>query len=349
MVIGIYADPDKAIREDLDRYEQILDFNGINHITLDVSKPDFWSELRRLDLFIFHWGGTVRQHQLAPTILHMVENVMGIPCYPNFVTWWNFDDKIRGYYLLKQHSFPAIPAWVFWNEAEARAWLETAVLPVVFKLKSGASSQNVFLVKDRAYAKKLIRKMFGSGILSGHVPGYLSLRRMDFGPYSTTRRYCGDLLRQWGVMQPSPYTWLHRDYTLFQQFLPNNSFDTRITIIGRKAFASRRHVRRNDFRASGSGNDDWSQDNVDRRCITLAFEISQRIGFQCMSYDFLYDEHKQPLISEISYASPDWTVWSCPGYWDENMGWHEGHLWPQYCILSDVLKIPGLKQPDMAI
>jgi glutathione synthase/RimK-type ligase-like ATP-grasp enzyme len=156
------------------------------------------------------------------------------------------------------------------------------------------------------------------------------------------------MLRQWRVKEPYPYAWLHKDYILFQQFLPNNLFDTRITIIGKRAFTSRRHVRRNDFRSSGSGNDDWNQDNIDPGCINLAFEVSKRLGFQCMSYDFLYDEHKQPLISEISYTSPDWTIWSCPGYWDEMMGWHGGHLWPQYCILSDVLKIPDLKQPEMA-
>lgn len=347
MLVGIHVDPDKAVRKDLERYGRILDFNGINHMRLDVCKPDFWDKLRQLDLFIFHWGGTARQHQLAPTILFTVENVLGIPCYPNIVTWWNYDDKVRGYYLLKQYSAPVIPTWIFWDKEGALSWLESTSFPVVFKLKSGASSENVFLVDNKRYARKLVRRMFGRGLVSGQVPGYLSLRRKDLGFYRTVRHYFGDVLRKWGVNQSNPSTWLHKDYALFQRFMPDNSFDTRITIVGERAFASRRHVRRNDFRASGSGNDDWSQDDIDRRCITLAFDVSKRIGFQCMSYDFLYDEQKQPLISEMSYTSPDWTVWSCPGYWDENLGWHEGHFWPQYCILADVLRIPSLKQPDM--
>ncbi len=94
-----------------------------------------------------------------------------------------------------------------------------------------------------------------------------------------------------------------------------------------------------DFRASGSGNADWSQKDIDNRCIKLAIETSKRNGFLCMSYDFLFDEQGNPLISEMSYTSPDWSVWSCPGYWDQNLGWHEGHLWPEYCILSDLLSL----------
>ena len=67
-----------------------------------------------------------------------------------------------------------------------------------------------------------------------------------------------------------------------------------------------------------------------------------------MGYDILYDEHREPMISEVSYTCPDWTLWNCPGYWDESLNWHAGHLWPQYCILADALKRPDLKPIEMS-
>ena len=30
-------------------------------------------------------------------------------------------------------------------------------------------------------------------------------------------------------------------------------------------------------------------------------------------------------------------VYSCPGYWDAKLNWHEGHFWPQDTILIDLL------------
>ena len=63
-----------------------------------------------------------------------------------------------------------------------------------------------------------------------------------------------------------------------------------------------------------------------------------------MAYDFLYDYNKQPIINEFSCQFVDSAIYSCPGYWDENLNWHEGHFWPQYCQLQDLLDKPNLIQ-----
>jgi len=38
-------------------------------------------------------------------------------------------------------------------------------------------------------------------------------------------------------------------------------------------------------------------------------------------------------------------VHQCTGYWDKDLNWHEGHFWPQFCQLQDLLNMPELKQP----
>ena len=161
------------------------------------------------------------------------------------------------------------------------------------------------------------------------------------------RRLGGKIKRRLRGEQGNPFEQSHSNYVLFQEFLPNNVVDTRIHIFGNRAFGDVRFVRRKDFRASGSGKYTTDTEKIDRRCIKIAFEISKKCGFQSMAFDFLFDENNQPLISEMSYTQPDWGVWVYPGYWDDEMNWHEGHYWPQYLILKDMLNLQDLKQPEI--
>jgi hypothetical protein len=61
-----------------------------------------------------------------------------------------------------------------------------------------------------------------------------------------------------------------------------------------------------------------------------------------MAFDFIYDGDHQPRIGEISYCFVDQIIYNCPGYWDRNMVWHDGHNWPQYYQLVDFLDKPDL-------
>ena len=66
-----------------------------------------------------------------------------------------------------------------------------------------------------------------------------------------------------------------------------------------------------------------------------------------MAYDFLFDENNNPQFCEISYTYSDTAIFNCPGYWDSNINWHEGHYWPQYFQLMDALNLHDLRQPEM--
>jgi len=348
MKVGIYKQHLGGLHKGyLKKYEEILHFNGIDCILLEASEPNFWEQVSELDLFIFQWEHYDGPKQVACSIIPIIQYEMKIPCFPNWETSWHYDDKIKQYYLLKQSRFPIIDSYIFWEQAQALKWLKSARMPVVFKLRSGAGSSNVILVKDKLQAKKLILKMFGKGIRSGRISDNSSLHRKHFRPYKRLRRFAGSALRKiTGKYQPL-YWNIDKDCILFQKFLPNNSYDTRVSIIGERAFAFRRFNRENDFRASGSGNIDYDVHKIDLHAIEIAFEISYRLGFQSMSYDFLFNEDKKLEISEISYTYVDTAVYNCPGYWDKDLHWIEGHFWPQYCQLVDALKMPELKQPAL--
>jgi len=349
MLVGIHKDQYGKFCPFLQKYEEILDYNNIEHIRLDASDEDFWEKVKKLDLFIFRWTHIDDHHQMAKTIIPIVEKQMGIKCFPNLATSWHYDDKIREYYLLKQAGFPVIDSYIFWDKNKALKWAENADYPVVFKLKGGASSQNVLLIKKKSIAKKLIKKMFCSGINPNKFSFSGSTKHKDFNLYKTIHHWGGNVLRKYRGEDISPFWQKHKNYVLFQKFLPNNKYDTRITVIGNRALAFRRFNRKNDFRSSGSGKINYNLDNIDLNFVKIAFQISKKLGFQSMSYDFLYNEDGKPEFSEISYTYQDVAVRNCPGYWDSNLNWHEGHYWPQYFQLMDALEMPELKQPEMEV
>ncbi len=347
--IGIHYEPLKQFQPRLKRYEKIIAYNGQKSIRLSSSEPDFWHQVRSVDLFIYYWGQWDAERQNAKAIMPIIENEIGVTCFPNQRTAWMFDDKIREYYLMLSQDYPMVKSWVFWESDDALKWAENAELPVVFKLSGGAGSKNVILINNRSDLSKIIKMMFNKGINDNSIRGFNSL-----GPnYSSRLLHNLALLKRRILGQQIPHRHIcsnwntHKHYVLFQQFLPNNRFDTRVTTIGKRAFAFRRFTRDADFRSSGSGKIDYDVSSIDLGFVAKAIEISSAYGFQTMAYDFLYDLEGQARFCEMSYAYIDSAVFNCSGYWDDKLNWHEGHFWPQYFHLMDALDLPQLKHPDV--
>jgi len=347
--VGIHFKPLKQFPFNIQRYETILRYNGINSIRLCSSDVDFWQKIQEIDYFIYLWGPWDAERQNAKAILPIIEKELGIPCFPNQKTCWAYDDKIREYFLMKVHGFPMAESWIFWEMQNALDWAENAELPVVFKLSGGAGSANVVLIKRKKDLHKVIKLMFTRGIPDNAIPLPDSLGASL--SYRIKRKFV--IFRNKLAKREMPFSFrlpnwlLHKNYVFFQEYLPGNSYDTRVTTIGDRAFAFRRFNRKGDFRSSGSGIIDYDITKIDKNFIKLAFEISSFFNFQSMAYDFLYGPNGERKFCEMSYTYVDRAIYNCPGYWDKNLDWHEGHFWPQYFHLMDLLNLPDLVQPNI--
>lgn len=345
MKVGIHKENFDKKALFLTKYAEILRYNNIDFIWLDINDPDFWDKIKTLDLFIFRWRHYDNDRNIAKTILPVIEYQLNVKVFPNQKTCWHFDDKIRQYYIFKSKSLPFIKCWIFWTKTDADKWVETAEYPVVFKLKGGAGSSNVVKIESKSQAKTIIGLMFGKGVQSGQLPVRNSTKSKDFKLNKVIRIIAKRLIKLFKGEDLSEFWQKDKNYVLFQKYLPDNKFDTRITVIGNRAFGFRRMMRENDFRASGSGNINYDKDRIDMNCVKTAFKISAEMGFQSMAYDFLYNEKNEPEVCEISYTYQDKAVYTCSGYWDKDLNWHEGHFWPQFCQLADLLNLSELKQP----
>ncbi len=350
MLVGIYdlKDPNGKQLAVNKAYEKILAYNGIPLIYLRAEQPDFWKTIDSLSLFIMRFSHHDSHLQLARDLLPIIEHTHGIKCYPNFNTGWHYDDKVKQYLLLRNIGFPMVKSWVFWERDAALEFVEQGSYPIVFKLRGGAGSQNVILVRNRQHARKLVERMFGRGVLPETFLDFGSVRYKHFNPYREFHHLFGTIYR-WSKGLDTATSWQNqKNYVLFQQFLPGNTWDTRVTIIGDRAFAFRRLVRKNDFRASGSGRIDYTPSEIDINCVEIAFQVSRKMGFQSMAYDFLRNEEDKPEFCEISYTYVSSAVRGCPGYWDANLAWHSGQdWWPEHLHLIDALNLPDLKIPPL--
>jgi hypothetical protein len=275
---------------------------------------------------------------MAKPLMYALEQ-SGIKVFPNFNSAWHFDDKVGQKYLFESLEFETVNTWVFYDKQTALKWLEQTTFPIVFKLRGGAASQNVKLVRSKIKAQNLVNQAFDKGFSAYDAWGSVKerLRKWRSGKTNTFDIMKG-LIR---LVNPPRYAKImgnEINYIYFQEFLPNNDSDTRIIVIDGKAFALKRMVRANDFRASGSGDFQYEREVFDERCVKLSFQYSLKLNAQCVAYDYVFDVNNNPKLVEISYGFANKVYDPCTGYWDEQMNWHAGSFDPYGWMVDLMVK-----------
>ncbi|MDN4753732.1 hypothetical protein QYZ87_04190 [Porphyromonadaceae bacterium W3.11] len=310
--------------------ERDIDYKIVNCYDSDIIK-----QLKDCDVLLWHHHhGYYKDVLAAKRILFALEHA-GVKVYPNFSTGWHFDDKVAQKYLLEAIEAPIVPSYVFYDKTEALNWAMSTSYPKVFKLRGGAGSSNVFLIENKKKAKKYIRKMFSSGMKMSP----LKMAGRNFKGFLAGRNSFYDFAKYVGLfLFPKKYeiSFMPKEkgYVYFQDFIPNNKFDTRVVVINGRAIAERRMVVDGDFRASGSGIFNYDEINLD--AVQIALEVSEKLKLQSCAYDFVIDNNN-PLIVEMSYAFGVTGIKNAPGYWDSSLKWHETSIDFQEWILESLI------------
>ena len=350
MKIGLLLNSNNKLCLYCERYKEILACNNIPFVLIDPNSIALDEDIKGCTHLLFRHSQGDTDIKIYEAIFNIAANIHGIECYPDYNTFWSYEDKIKEYYLMRSNDLPMIESYVFWNLIPAANFLKTVSYPLVAKLPKGAGSCNVVLVKSPGDGERIINQVFRGGVKNGRMKSSSNLHSIrKAGIYRFGKGLLKSFLINTGIIidkSDFPEWQLQKDAIIFQKFLPGNSHDTRVTVIGKRAFAFRRFVRNNDFRASGSGKIDNNPAKIDIRCIESAFKVSGKLKFNTMAYDFIYDEKQKPFINELSYCFMDKAIENCNGYWDDNLNWHNGRNWPQYYQLSDFLKKDDLKKSD---
>jgi hypothetical protein len=128
-------------------------------------------------------------------------------------------------------------------------------------------------------------------------------------------------------------------YVYFQDFIPELEFDYRTKVVEGKCWGYKRPVRDNDFRASGSGSDNYKygENNVPIEVIKLSQSIAKKLNMPNVAFDFVEDKNQQILLIESSCFFGDNNK-EYIGYWDENLNWIEGYFKPEEWIIQGLIK-----------
>lgn len=325
-----------------ERWTELAKAHGMTPVDVDVFAPHIMSRIAACDAFMWRCSPTAYPRLYARRLLYAVEAGMGKPVFPSLKSWWHFEDKIIQHYFFLAAGIPSPRTDVMWDKERAEQFCDSAAYPFVLKLSIGYQGKNVCLVRDRREAQYHIDQLFGPGVLS-----------LGYRPAPAWRQLARRLRTAWEIARghnpnaPTAEAELQHGYFYAQEFIPDNAFDTRITIIGRRAFVFRRLNRPGDFRASGSGRIDWDPTAIPEKAVRLAYRVAYQLQAQTVAVDILY-RGGEPIIGELTLAYASWAVRDCPGHWilegtpdSGGLTWVDGSMRPEDAIFDDfVVHIP---------
>jgi len=316
---------------------------SIDYKIVDCYRSDIIRQLSDCDTLMWHFSQNSPKSFLVAKQLIFSLTVADKRTFPDFYTSWHFDDKLGQKYLLESIGAPVAETWIFYEKELALRWAVQQGYPKVFKLRGGAGSQNVRLVRSKKQAIRLIEKAFSRGFACFDPLESLreEFRRLKLGK-ATLQDIAEGIVR---IIIPPKYSRTkgrEKGYIYFQEFLPDNDSDFRVIVIGNKAFAIKRMVRKNDFRASGSGSILYDKDLFDISIISLSFSLARQLKTQCIAFDFVYNK-SVPIIIEVSYGFAQTGYYNCPGFWDQNLNWHAGEFNPYGWMVEDLISSQGCK------
>lgn len=340
MKIGIH----KSDSEYSKRWIEYCVLHKVDYKIVNAYDNDIVKQLDDCDVFMWHHHhGDYRDVNFAKQLLFSLQQA-GVKVFPDFNTGWHFDDKLGQKYLFEANDIKAAESFAFYDHKSALEWVEKTTFPKIFKLRGGAGSANVKMVKTKSQAIQLINKAFGKGFKAFN---HFGLARDKFKLFLRGKASIRAAVRYtlMGLFPRRYTTYLLPDqkgYVYFQEFIPNEGYDIRIEITGDKAIALKRATRKGDFRASGSNSVTYNAPEITKEVIEFAFNVVDKLGMQACALDIVKDIRNGNLyLIETSYCYGvdddefDFGYWTRNGILIDNEKFN-GIDWIFENLLSDV-------------
>jgi hypothetical protein len=139
-------------------------------------------------------------------------------------------------------------------------------LPVIVKPSEGSTSHGVKLAKTKNNLIKAVSKVSKS-----------------YNMIDATKNYIKSIIRPYHKKTSN-----YRHKFIIQNYIPNLNHDYKVLVYADKYFVLKRHNRKNDFRASGSGLFEWPED-VSPKLLDYANEIYRCFDVPYISLDIGWD------------------------------------------------------------
>jgi len=176
---------------------------------------------------------------------------------------------------------------------------DTFDYPCVVKESVGAMSTGVYLAKSESHLKKIAKN------ISYTAPVKVKIKEKIRG------------VKYSGYKQESFY----QNKFIVQEFIPNLKNDWKVLIFGERYFIFKRPTRKNDFRASGSGSENYlyaKNAEPPKGLFDFASEIFSKFETPTLSLDVCFDGEKFYLIEFQAINFGTVGVIKSNGYYQKN-------------------------------
>lgn len=308
-----------------DRWVEYCKEKGINYKLVNAYDNDIIEQVEDCDIFMWHHHqGLYADLNFAKQLLFSLEQA-GKTVFPNFKTGWHFDDKLGQKYLFEALDIPVAPSYAFYTKAEALEWAKKTTYPKIAKLRGGAGSSNVRMIKSYAEIKKYISKAFINGFkTTDRFEMFKRILKSFINGESSTISVLKGFARLFIKFEQEKLQPVQKGYVYFQDFIENDGFDYRVQVCGDKCISMIRYCRKEDFRASGSGKLNRNHKDFPSDALKLGFEIANKLNLQTSCLDFVREKSSGKLfVVENSYCYGVDDDEFDYGYFEQSGKWHD--------------------------
>lgn len=279
------------LKLDLDKIQAQLEFPIIIKNVLEIGNLDIEED----DIIIYtsSENSAIRQY-LKDKLFYLSNSNFLIPSYELLNAHENkgFQEMMKDYY-----SFGNLKGSYIFD-------LEHQIIssPKVLKTTTGAGSSGVFLIKDEKDISNIRDKFLKSSIKRRLISSQrkLKLNSSEYTLYKYNKKLFGLFVEQ--------------------EFIPNLKYDFKVLVFGNRYFVLKRNVKKNDFRASGSGNFEFVEPPYE--VLEFAKEVAKKLGNPYFSLDIAQSEHGCHLIEFQATNFGPYTLLNAPyRYLDKDGKW----------------------------
>lgn len=287
------------------KYQRFLETNCIPFQYFDPERSTWFESAASFDVILWRIESPPAKIVDARRKIHLLETVAGKLCYPRSFTAHLYEDKLMQWELLRSLGHPAIETFYSTSYNQSLDFVRTASYPLVSKTASGSASTDVHCLPNRRAGEALVKRAFSLG----------------------------------GVRTYWPYSRQH-GYVLLQPLLPNDGYDLRVIVIGRRTFGYYRDVPAGDFRASGHSPS--RKQGIPRDALDLGRAIADDLDQEWLAVDLMRLGDGSLRVIELSaftrVTSPQQLVVAgTPGAYVHSNDAYEfvpGEFWPQELALE---------------
>jgi len=313
---------------------------NIPYCLIDWREYNAYEKLVKYDIVLWHFSHYSHQEMIfARNILNSLK-AAGCRVYPDNSDADHFDDKIAQSYLLGALGLPTPTNYSLHSEGAVEDWISSkSVFPVVAKLRAGSGAHNVKLIKGISELRSYSKKMFKSGFNS--KPSLLFKVSSNLGSTKSWSQFLQRVKRApefFFSKKQAGQRMNESGYVYLQEFIPKVPYDLKIVVVGDKLSFFCRGVRKEDFRASGSGDLFYDHSLVTKKIIDIAFHAAEVMGSDCAGFDIITDPRTGlPVILEVSYGFSHTFILEAGGFYSRDGSWHEVALNAPQALLEKII------------